>query len=56
MLVDQGFNKHRGFFCLNRIRGDFVRYFSESEITQSHDYGLNSEFQGIVQRAYDDFK
>jgi hypothetical protein len=56
LLVDQGFDRHRGFFCLNRIKGDFYRYFSDGEITQSGDYGLNSEFSGILQRAFDDFK
>ena len=56
MLVDKGFNKHRGFFCLNRIRGDYKRYFAENEIADATEYGLNAEFSGIVQRAYDDFK
>ena len=54
--MDKGFNKHRGFFCLNRIKGDFNRYFTDNEIKSAGSYGLNSEFSGILQRAFDDFK
>ena len=56
MLVDSGFNKPRGFFCLNRIRGDFKRYFTDQEISSTGKYGLNPEFREILHRAYNDFK
>jgi len=52
LLVDKGFSKPTAFSCLDRIRGDFNRFFKDNEIKKAEPYGLNREFQGTMERAY----
>jgi Regulated-SNARE-like domain len=51
-LVDKGFNKPVAFNCLERIKGDFDRFFTDEQIKNAKPYELNSEFQGYVERAW----
>lgn len=52
MLVDKGFFKPRGFFCLNKIVKEFNRYFTADEIEETIPKGFNYEFSPILEKLY----
>lgn len=52
MLADKGFSKPVAFACLDRIKGDFEKFFNDEQIKQAKPYGLNGEFQGSLSRAW----
>ena len=51
-LIDKGFSQPTAFECLERIRGDFKRFFTEDQVRKSKEYELNEEFRGTLKRTF----
>lgn len=51
MLVDRGYNKHRGFYCLQGLQKDFRNNFEESDIDGARERGLNDRFRISLKKA-----
>ena len=52
LLVDKGFSQETGFECLQELKMDFERTFSEREINRARPYSFNSKFKRKFKNAF----
>lgn len=52
LVVEEGFFKPRGFYCLEKVFKEFQRYFTIDEIKEAIPRGLNYEFSPILEKLF----
>lgn len=52
MLVEKGYAHPLAFRCLERIKSDFLKFFTSEQFANARYLGLTREFEGTFQRIY----
>lgn len=52
MLVEKDYAHPLAFRCLERIKSDFLKFFTTEQFANARYLGLTREFEGTFQRIY----